>query len=348
MMSLTHITLSVAITSLSLSTADPILLLSAALASQIPDIDTSRSKVGRLFKPVSKWLEKRFPHRTVTHSILATVVVAMLTLPIALLWLKCWLAIVLGYFCGWFGDIFTKQGVAAFYPSAARAIAPGNPRFRLSTGSNAELFVLAMLVVAVIVSTNINSSGGILRTFNQTLGIPSGAVEIVNAETSLYLLTATISGWALIIQQPVNADFEVVKSLTQSDLLVKDKQGQLYRVGTSQECQIIANRIAIHRGQKIRSRAVEVLLKDRLIAEALAGIPPKLFERTYINGTLTLQDAEDLEIPTHTNRFDTLTLQPSHKSAIVRLESASPAYVAGLLGDYYATGNLTIRTVEVL
>ncbi len=345
MMSATHTALSVAATSLAMGTANPVLLVMAALAAQIPDIDTSNSRVGRLFLPISQWIEQRFPHRTITHSFLATGTVGILALPIAFWWLGCWQALILGYFMGWFGDSFTKQGVAAFYPSAARLIIPGNPRLRLSTGSNAEFFVLAVLVAVAIASIHINSAGGILRTFNQTLGIPSGAVEIASSEGSQYLLFATINGREAITQQPVNAEFEVIRPLTQNDLLIKDKQGRLYRTGTSQECQIIANQVVIQRGQKIRSTAREIQLQDQTISEAVTGIP---LERTYINGTLTLENAEDLVVPTYAERFDTITLQPGRGIMIVRLESANPAEVKSVLGDYYASGSLIVRTLEVL
>lgn len=345
MMSATHTALSVAATSLALGTASPALLVTAALAAQLPDVDTSNSRVGRLFLPISQLIEKHFPHRTVTHSFLATGAIAVLTLPIAFWWLGCWQSLILGYFMGWFGDSFTKQGVAAFYPSAARLIIPGNPRLRLSTGSNAELFVLTALIGVAIASIHINSSGGILRTFNQSLGIPSGAVEIVSNEGSQYLLTATINGREAITQQPVDAEYEVIRSLTQNDLLIKDRQGKLYRAGTSQECQIITNRVVIQRGQKIRTKAKEIQLQEQVIAEAIAAIPLK---RTYINGTLTLEDAEDLVLPTYPDRFDTITIQPGRGIMIVRLDSANPAEVKKLLGDYYATGSLIIRTVEVL
>ncbi len=146
-----------------------------------------------------------------------------------------WQALVLGYFCGWFGDVFTKSGVTAFYPSAARLVIPGNPRLRLSTGSGAEYFILMLLVVIAIASINISSSGGVLKAFNQVLAMPSGAVELTNEDINHYLITAHIKGRNALTQESIEGDYEVIKSLTQTDLLVKDSQGKLYRAGNSQE-----------------------------------------------------------------------------------------------------------------
>jgi len=347
MKSITHAVFATTMTSLFLGTSEPILLLTGAIASQLPDIDTSKSIPGRILLPLSSWLEKRYPHRSITHSFLATGAIALVTLPVALMAMKLWQALVLGYFCGWIADAFTKSGVAAFYPSAARLVIPGNPQLRLSTGSNAEYFIMAVLVVVMLISTSINSNGGILRSFNQTLGLPTGAVEIVNSDGSQYLLFAFVNGRTAVSQQPVRDEFEVVRPLTQTDLLLKDSAGKLYRVGTSQECQIIASRITIERKNLIRSRVQEIQLAEESIASAIAGFP-HVGDRTYINGTLALEDADDLVIPTHSHSFDPITLQPGQGITIARLESASPDFAIGLLGDYYATGSIIIRSVEVL
>lgn len=342
MMSSTDLVLSVAATSLILGTADPIVLSLSAVSSQLPDIDTSKSVSGRIFFPISRYLEKRFPRRSITHSFMALAIFAASVFPVALVGRHYWLGLVSGYFWGFFGDVFTKSGVAAFYPSQARAVCPGNPRFRLSTGSGAEFFVLAILIAVAIASIHVNSNGGILRTFNQILGIPSGAVEIVDAENSQYLLSATVVGRSVATQQPVHADFEVIRTMTQSDLLAKDRLGKLYRIGTTQQCQIFANRIKIQRVARIKSTAHEIQLQEQEVYEAIAEIPT---ERTYVSGTLTLQDAEGLLIPTHADQFDTITLQPGREITIIRLESASPDEVMSLIGEYYGSGSLIIRTV---
>ena len=195
MMATTHTAFSLTFTSLALGTANPIALLIAAVASQLPDVDTSKSTIGRIFFPISRFIEKHLPHRSITHSFLATGIFTLATYPITLFTKPLyWQALVLGYFFGWFADVFTKSGVAAFYPSKARLVIPGNPRLRLATGSSAEWFVLFILVIFAILSIQINSAGGIVRSFNQALGLPSGAIETVNQDASRYLLKAHIKG----------------------------------------------------------------------------------------------------------------------------------------------------------
>lgn len=345
MMNLTHTALSVTVTSISLGTADPFVLGTAAIASQLPDVDTSKSVVGRLLFPISHFLEKRYPHRSITHSFVATGAIALLAIPMAFWEQKSWYALVLGYFCGWFGDVFTRSGVTAFYPSKARLVIPGNPRLRLSTGSGAEYFILILLVAIAITSINISSSGGILKAFNQMLAMPSGAVEVTNEEINNYLIVAHIKGRNALTQERIEDDYEVVKSLTQTDLLVKDSQGRLYRAGSSQECQIATNQVRISRGSRVRAVAQEIQLESEDIATAFAVLTPS--PRTYISGVLTLEDAEDLAIASRPDRFNALTLQPGAGVAIIHLESASPQEIISKLGDYFATGTLIVRSIYV-
>ena len=78
-MSLTHALIAAAGVCLILSTADPLVLGLAVLGSQLPDLDTStplvppfRGDVRGVFFPLSSFIEDRFPHRSITHSLLAT------------------------------------------------------------------------------------------------------------------------------------------------------------------------------------------------------------------------------------------------------------------------------------
>ena len=66
-MSITHAAIATAGTSLMLATADPLALGLAILGSQLPDLDTTSSTIGKIFFPISSWIEDRFPHRTITH-----------------------------------------------------------------------------------------------------------------------------------------------------------------------------------------------------------------------------------------------------------------------------------------
>jgi inner membrane protein len=294
--------LAVAATSLVLGTADPMVLSLSAVCSQLPDVDTTKSFSGRILFPLSSYLEKRFAHRSITHSFLALSFFAVLIFPVTFFGYQYYLGMISGYFWGFFGDVFTKSGVALFYPSKVRAICPANPRLRLSTGSSAEW------------------------------------------DASRYLLTAHIKGRNAITQEPIEKAYEIIQPLNQNDLLVKDELGTTYRVGNSQECQIVASQMKIERVAPITTTVTNIFLDDEDLYEKIAALPRA---RTDLSGTLTIFDADGLIIPTHIDRYDTITLQPASDIAYARLIAATPGEVIGLLGDYYASGNLVMRVVEL-
>ncbi|MEL6763533.1 MAG: metal-dependent hydrolase, partial [Cyanobacteria bacterium J06607_6] len=77
MMAVTHAAIACAGVSIFLGTAEPLPLTLAVLGSQLPDVDTTTSIIGQVLYPVSSWIEDRFPHRSVTHSFLATAAISV-------------------------------------------------------------------------------------------------------------------------------------------------------------------------------------------------------------------------------------------------------------------------------
>ena len=146
MLSITHASIASAGTSLILGTADPLPLGLAVIGSQLPDLDTTTSTIGKIFFPISSWIEDRFPHRTITHSLLATAAITLVSLSVNYFWLqgdiKSAIALPLGHLLACFSDTFTKQGVQLFYPEPVWAVSVSNPRRRLKTGGAGELWVL--------------------------------------------------------------------------------------------------------------------------------------------------------------------------------------------------------------
>ncbi|HZN11076.1 MAG TPA: metal-dependent hydrolase, partial [Blastocatellia bacterium] len=183
MMAATHALVGVTIASFAAGTADPLHLAAAAISSQLPDVDTTRSLAGRLLLPLSRAIERRFPHRTVTHSLLATVLFAALSSPLCLHSQQAWKAALWGYLCGWFADAFTKSGVAAFYPlSAARLVVPANPRLRLSSGSRAERGVAVVFLCLLAAAVHFHTQGGLMRAFGSWMGQPEAVAALFGRE----------------------------------------------------------------------------------------------------------------------------------------------------------------------
>ncbi|MDJ0544749.1 MAG: metal-dependent hydrolase [Microcystis sp. M53601_WE4] len=96
-----------------IGTADPMALGLAVLGSQLPDIDTTTSTIGKIFFPISSFFEDRFPHRSIIHPLLTTGLIAAVSLPIGHFFLVNWftaIALSLGHLLACFSDCFTPAG----------------------------------------------------------------------------------------------------------------------------------------------------------------------------------------------------------------------------------------------
>jgi len=124
--------------------------LLAAVASLLPDIDLPPAKIGRLFWWLSVPLERRFGHRTLTHSLVAIGAVMTLSAPlIAIDGLYFW-AVVGGYWSHLWIDMLNIRGVDLFWPSPVRLVTPGNRNWRLAVGSKGEMILLSALIALTV------------------------------------------------------------------------------------------------------------------------------------------------------------------------------------------------------
>ena len=188
MMSVTHCAIALSGTSLILGTAEPLPLGLAILGSQLPDIDTTTSTIGKIFYPISSWIEDRFPHRSITHSLLATAAITAVSLGVNYFFLhgslKAAIALPLGHLLACFSDTFTKQGVQLFYPEPVWAISVSNPRRRLKTGGAGELWVLGIAIALLTLGIYLANGGGITQKVSQNLGLRDGIVRVYNENAS--------------------------------------------------------------------------------------------------------------------------------------------------------------------
>jgi inner membrane protein len=87
-------------------------------ASVAPDLDTTKSAISRLlfpFKPLIYLVEKKYGHRTITHSFYFWMFVSVLFLIVTNnLYLSMLFSV--AYLSHIFADIITESGVKAFYP----------------------------------------------------------------------------------------------------------------------------------------------------------------------------------------------------------------------------------------
>ena len=114
--------------------------------SVLPDIDHTRSPIGKLFYPIAKYLDRHFGHRTITHSLLALIT---LTILLSILGKRyennLTLLFVFSYSSHLLFDMMTVEGVPLFYPFRRNpCVIPGNPAMRFKSGDfRTETMLLA-------------------------------------------------------------------------------------------------------------------------------------------------------------------------------------------------------------
>lgn len=339
MMSVTHAALAVATTAIGLGTADPYVLATAAVASQLPDIDTTESFSGRLFWPLTHFLEQRFPHRSITHSFLATGLVAGLAAP--LLWINPLFfgAIVLGYFVGWFADAFTKSGVEAFYPNPARLVIPGNPRARLDTRSPGEYWVLATALFLTIISLNLTSAGGVSETVARTFfNDTTTAADLFHKYGANQRVYIDIEGIHTHTRQSVSGSYEVLEAGT-SDVIAENLDTKrLYKIGQSNDAQIRPSRVKARLGDPVSVAAQFFSLQEVGVLEWLATVP----QNAYISGGLVVDDLLEVPPPTNLETYPTIRMG----SGQVELQNAQPQDIIALLQEFWILQGSVIVKVK--
>jgi inner membrane protein len=124
--------------------------LLAAIASLLPDIDLPPAKIGRLFWFVAVPLERRFGHRTLTHSAVMLLAVAALAAPLLIVQPLYFWAVIGGYWSHLWIDMLNVRGVDLFWPSPVRLVTPGNRNWRFAVGSKGEMGLLSMLLALTV------------------------------------------------------------------------------------------------------------------------------------------------------------------------------------------------------
>lgn len=198
-MAITHACIAAAGASLLFSSADPLTLGLAVLGSQLPDIDTTTSIIGQIAFPISSWIEDRFPHRSVTNSLAATVTIALLSLAIGYGLGDKWMlmALPLGHLLSCFSDTFTRKGVQLFWPEPAWAISVSNPNRRLRTGGTTEYWVLAGAVGLLMLGIQLAGAGGLTSSVGQGLGLRDSAIAMYSKNADTNTVYAEVTGvWA--------------------------------------------------------------------------------------------------------------------------------------------------------
>ena len=298
MMALTHAVISCAGISLILTTNDPMHLALAIAGSQLPDIDTSTSAIGQILFPISNWIENRYPHRSVTHSLIATIAIALLSAPLYFYfdW-KTWLCLPLGHLISCFSDVFTKQGVQLFWPHPAWCISVSNPNRRLKTGGTGEYWVLAIAAAVLIAAINLSGTGGPTALVGSSLGLRSNAIETYQKSSASNHIYADLTGTFAADSSTGDGKYFIVSAEGSEFILFKDKQ--VFKTNQN----IIPSRLTTTVGSPASSSVQTIEFDD----EAFLIAPPQNV-LVFVTGELLIDDPDLIKIPANPKQFEVAKL----------------------------------------
>lgn len=204
MSALNHVTGGVVVTGLFSSLFNvnifdsPIKIFTVVLGSLLPDIDHPKSLIGIIFKPISECINRRFGHRTFTHSLFFLFFLTLFVRVIEIVFFKstyyAWL-LSLSYFVHLALDMVTIDGVPLFYPfTNRRCVMPGNNSARITSGNfKQEFFAFFIFCITGFFLAPLYENGFWL-SFNSAIGSVRQVKNQFYKEDNLLFVEYSVSG----------------------------------------------------------------------------------------------------------------------------------------------------------
>lgn len=142
-------------------------------AALLPDIDHTRSLIGKAAFPLAKWLSTKFGHRTVTHSLVFYLSVLAAVNATEWLFLRSTTyhyTLLVGYalLSHLIFDMCTRQGIPFFYPFSTRpCVLPANPELRLRSNDLRSEAVVFVVFCALLLFCYDLMANGFWATYNK-------------------------------------------------------------------------------------------------------------------------------------------------------------------------------------
>lgn len=336
MMAITHCAIAMTGATLIVGSVEPSVLCLAVVGSQLPDIDTTKSWIGAACYPIASWIEQRYPHRSVTHSVIATLGVAIAASP---LWYfygwQLWLALPLGHLLSCCSDLFTKSGVQICWPSRDIWVCPINPNARINTGSKAEITVLFLTVLIGVIWFNIISGGGLNQAFTTNFFKTSNTTaEMFRKYGDEKNITANVDGIINRSNKSINEEFKVIAAEGNSFIGV-DAAGKIYRIGETTSDNIRPVSVSVRQGAAIASKSRQQQITEADANEWINSLPVN----SFISGELVVDEITEVRESKDLEQFKTI-----EKGATVTLKHARPTEIKNAIsGLWIQDGKVAIK-----
>lgn len=119
--------------------ASPLFIAATVIGSLLPDIDHTKSWIGKAVFPLAKWLSKNYGHRTITHSIFFLLGVYLMSVFVEKNFREDYSVSTILLFAmlsHLIFDMVTVAGIPLFYPFYKNpCVLPANPDMRIRSGN---------------------------------------------------------------------------------------------------------------------------------------------------------------------------------------------------------------------
>jgi hypothetical protein len=243
-----------------------------------------------------------------------------------------------GYIFGILGDMLTKNGVNFAYPAKVSVIIFRNPQLRFKTGSISEFILLIFIFFTTIGVFNLQTKGGFLRIYEQSVGKQSSAIQYFNNHFNEYIIKAKVEGFRVSDRLPINQQYRIIK-VDGSVFVLQDNQGYIYRGGSGENVEILIDKIRVNKKARVEIKTKIITLEDEPILEKLNSL--QAADEIYIFGSLKeVDDVNNLNYPVSDNYLWPIWVE-GEKLAFyaARLEQLE-------VDNRYGTGQLTVIMVN--
>lgn len=280
----------------------------AILGALIPDIDHTRSIIGKLFPSISKSLEEKYGHRTVTHSIwgwaVSTLILGLILIVLHFIGFKAWssgiinwrwiAAFSIGYISHLLIDMVNSRGVPLLWPEKIRFVVFKNPKMRIESGARLETLIGIILIILVFLALPL-SKYGLISSLRWMLATSGSAIEEYKESNTVSMVE--FSGYFTTDKQPVEKGLAEILDVQNKRLIVLYK-GSVYALSDELAADIMADKVRV----KMTGRPLKIERKEftNLTREFLEAQIPK---NGFVSGTVTLPPGLKLKLPNFTGSY---------------------------------------------
>ena len=309
-------------------------VLALVVGSLLPDIDTTTSGTGRFVKPLSRLIETKFGHRTLTHSLLFTLLFSAIWWPLSP-------SLAAAFFWGILShlllDTLNVNGVPLLWPSRLMFWFWPRRSMRIKYGSTGETSVALVCAVVALVLWPIGTDG-FNSAFRRLVASPETAVADYIDMRQERDVFASLEGFNSETQEPMKGNYRIIEAIGRNGVLVEDQQGNAYQV--SKFGQVVAYRIRAYGGAPIVWRDYRLDVGSRLLGDVLSALPPGA-TNVYLTGVLEISGTVNPP-PAEVGTFARVATRQGTDN-ILELHAARPIDVQGLQNAYIRTGSVVVR-----